>query len=33
MTNGDAGGAVTNELRARVAAAYDWDWLDKPVPR
>jgi CubicO group peptidase (beta-lactamase class C family) len=33
MTNGDAGGAVTNELRARVAAAYNWDWLDKPVPR
>jgi CubicO group peptidase (beta-lactamase class C family) len=33
MTNGDAGGAVMNEVRARVAAAYDWDWLDKPVPR
>jgi CubicO group peptidase (beta-lactamase class C family) len=33
MTNGDFGGAVMNEVRARVAAAYDWDWLDKPVPR
>jgi hypothetical protein len=33
MTNGDFGGAVMNEVRARVAAAYDWAWLDKPVPR
>jgi CubicO group peptidase (beta-lactamase class C family) len=33
MTNGDFGGPVMNEVRARVAAAYDWDWLDKPVPR
>jgi CubicO group peptidase (beta-lactamase class C family) len=33
MTNGDFGGPVMTEVRARVAAAYDWDWLDKPVPR
>ena len=33
MTNGDNGGAVINEIRARVAAAYGWDSLDKPVLR
>jgi CubicO group peptidase (beta-lactamase class C family) len=33
MTNADSGGAVISELRSRVAAAYDWDSIDKPVPR
>ena len=33
MTNADSGGAVISELRARVAAAYNWDSLDKAVPR
>jgi CubicO group peptidase (beta-lactamase class C family) len=33
MTNGDNGRAVINEVRARVAAAYGWDSLDKPVQR
>ncbi len=33
MTNADSGGAVLNEIRDRVAAAYRWDTLDKPVPR
>jgi CubicO group peptidase (beta-lactamase class C family) len=33
MTNGDRGRAVIDEVRARVAAAYGWDSLDKPVPR
>ena len=33
MTNADSGGAVVNEIRDRVAAAYGWDTLDKPVPR
>jgi CubicO group peptidase (beta-lactamase class C family) len=33
MTNGDAGRPVINEIEARVAAAYGWDSLDKPVLR
>ena len=33
MTNADSGGAMLGEIRNRVAAAYNWDSLDKPVPR
>jgi CubicO group peptidase (beta-lactamase class C family) len=33
MTNGDNGGQVTTEIVERVAAAYQWDMLDKPLPR
>jgi CubicO group peptidase (beta-lactamase class C family) len=33
MTNSDSGGPVIREIEARVAAAYGWDSLDKPVPR
>jgi len=33
MTNGDNGSAVAAELQARVAAAYGWDALNKPLPR
>lgn len=33
MTNGDAGGGVITEIEARVAAAYGWDSLDKPLLR
>jgi hypothetical protein len=33
MTNGDGGGGVMQEIEARVAAAYGWDTLDKPIPR
>jgi CubicO group peptidase (beta-lactamase class C family) len=33
MTNGENGGRVIEEIRARVAAAYGWDSLDKPVLR
>jgi CubicO group peptidase (beta-lactamase class C family) len=33
LTNGDNGSAVIAEIEARVAAAYGWDSLDKPLPR
>ena len=33
MTNGDRGRALINEIEARVAAAYSWDTLDKPLVR
>jgi hypothetical protein len=33
MTNSDAGGAIMSEIEGRVAAAYGWDTLDKPIPR
>jgi len=33
MTNGDAGQLVIAEIEARVAAAYGWDSLDKPLVR
>jgi hypothetical protein len=33
MTNSDSGGRLLNEVAARVAAAYHWDSLDKPLPR
>ena len=33
MTNSDSGGAILREIEQRVANAYDWDSLDKPVPR
>ena len=33
MTNADSGGAILGGIRNRVAAAYNWDSLDKPVPR
>jgi CubicO group peptidase (beta-lactamase class C family) len=33
MTNGEGGAAVIRELQARVAAAYGWDVLDKPLVR
>lgn len=33
MTNGDAGGAVISEIESRVAAAYNWDSLHKPLLR
>lgn len=33
MTNSDGGGRLNAEIQARVEAAYNWDSLDKPVPR
>jgi CubicO group peptidase (beta-lactamase class C family) len=33
LTNGDNGSALINEIEARVAAAYHWDSLDKPLMR
>lgn len=33
MTNSDSGEEVITEIETRVAAAEDWDSLDKPVPR
>jgi CubicO group peptidase (beta-lactamase class C family) len=33
MTNGDNGGALMRELRSRIQQAYEWDVLDKPIPR
>jgi CubicO group peptidase (beta-lactamase class C family) len=33
MTNGDGGGPLIREIEARVATAFKWDTLDKPVPR
>jgi CubicO group peptidase (beta-lactamase class C family) len=33
MTNGDNGNQVMTEVVERVAAAYEWDMLDKPLPR
>ena len=33
MTNGDQGTQVVDEIESRVAAAYHWDTLDKPVFR
>jgi CubicO group peptidase (beta-lactamase class C family) len=33
MSNGENGIPVLDEVEARVASAYDWDSLDKPIPR
>ena len=33
MTNGDGGGAAIREIQTRIAAAYGWDVLDKPLLR
>jgi CubicO group peptidase (beta-lactamase class C family) len=33
MTNSENGGSLIGEIRARVARAYGWDMLDKPILR
>lgn len=33
MTNGDNGLALMNQVADRVVAAYEWDSLEKPLPR
>ncbi len=33
LTNSDSGGPLINEIETRVAAAYQWDSLDKPLLR
>jgi CubicO group peptidase (beta-lactamase class C family) len=33
MTNSDGGFRLVTEIEARIAAAYNWDTLDKPIPR
>jgi hypothetical protein len=33
MTNSDSGGAIIRHIEDRVANAYNWDTLDKAVPR
>ena len=33
MTNGDWGIPVIDEIESRIASAFDWDSLDKPLPR
>ena len=33
MTNGDAGGALANEIMQKIQQSYAWDALDKPIPR
>jgi CubicO group peptidase (beta-lactamase class C family) len=33
MTNSDSGGRLLQELRQRIAVAYKWDTLDKPLRR
>ena len=33
MTNGDNGPALMQALRDRIQQAYQWDVLDKPIPR
>jgi len=33
MTNGDNGSIVVRELKDRIARTYDWDSIDKPIPR
>jgi hypothetical protein len=33
MTNGDAGGALMQQLRRLIQQEYKWDALDAPIPR